>query len=286
MIGESGRSLSINAMPRGIPTPPRNLSVRYGPGFIHIAWDPPLSDEGSPITGFLIYRNSTPPIVLTGDRLDYNDTDILNGVRYSYSVSAVNEIGESEKTETVWGFPLAVEVERYPPTPPRNLSVRIEDEMFILEWDPPEYDGGSLISGYRIHRALSADGNFDTVDTAEGLSWTDINITGNTEYHYCVTAFNSDHESLPSEKVHATLIVDIPQDDPEENGNIGIYIAAAVIVLVLVGIGIAFFLVYRKGTKEEETEDEDEYEQSGYDFESLKGKDDPITPENDSNNTF
>ena len=286
MIGESERSPSVQAMPRGLPTPPMNLSVKYGDGFIHIYWDRPLSNEGAPITGYRIYRNSTPPILVTGDNRDYNDTDIMNGVRFSYAVSALNEVGESEKTDLVWGFPLDIPVEIEPPGPPRNLSIRIDNDMFILEWDSPEYDGGSKISSYRIYRSLSADGYFDMVDSIDSTSWSDNNITGNTEYHYHVTAFNSEHESLPSEKVNAELIVEMPVVEPEENGNAGIYIVFSVIsFLILLIIAIGFFLVYRRGSREdEETEDEGDYKQPEYDFDSMSNKEENINTEDDDQN--
>ncbi len=282
-IGESEHSVPVKAMPRGFPTSPLNISVVYGPGFVHLTWEPPASDEGSPVIGYRIYRNYTPPIVLDADHAEYNDTDVVNGVTYSYTVSATNDVGESERTEIVWGFPYEITVEEDPPTPPRNVSIKIEDGVFILRWDSPEYDGGFGIVGYRVYRGLEEEGQFDVVASVDQVSWSDSNITCDTEYHYYITTYNGVYESEPSERVQAKLVWDVTDDNQDENDNLGIFIAVSVIVLVLAGIGLGFFLVYRKGMKEEEdTDEEGEYEPPSYDFDSLSDKGDQFTSEDDS----
>ena len=59
--GESGQSTEVHAIPSVITIPwaPINVQVKVMNDSIFISWDPPLSDGGSPILYYAIYRGTS-----------------------------------------------------------------------------------------------------------------------------------------------------------------------------------------------------------------------------------
>lgn len=275
-VGESARSEAVQDTPKGVPLPPEGVDVVYGAGFVHVSWESPLSDEGSPIIGYNVYRDSVHISDTDPNVLDFNDTDVENGMTYSYYITALNDIGESERSESVWGYPFELPVQTDPPTPPRNLTLEKGEDTITLSWDTPEDDGGMKITGYRICRGLKMDGQFEVVDTVsvDELSWTDDNIVFDREYFYYVTAFNDVHESGPSNKVSEKIESHVSDDDDDNGKEVNwllIIIPAVLILLVLLVIGM--FLIYRRGNRDDSEKDEFsqevEYEPPAYDFDTI-----------------
>lgn len=83
-----------------IYNPPQNLTAVTGNGFVNLSWQLPVS--GTP-TGYKIYKNSN--LLTTVTALSYNDTDVVNGVTYSYYLKAVYSGGESDPTDIVEATP-------------------------------------------------------------------------------------------------------------------------------------------------------------------------------------
>ncbi|HII55336.1 TPA: PEF-CTERM sorting domain-containing protein, partial [Candidatus Aciduliprofundum boonei] len=52
-----------------------------------------------------IYRNGTLIATVPATQLWYNDTNVVPGVNYSYYVTAVNSVGESQPSNTVKATP-------------------------------------------------------------------------------------------------------------------------------------------------------------------------------------
>jgi hypothetical protein len=87
--------------PQSPPSAPRNLNAsRASGGGINLSWAAPSSSGSSPITGYRIYRGTTPggegstPIASVGNVTTYRDRATVRGVTYYYKVTAVNAAGE------------------------------------------------------------------------------------------------------------------------------------------------------------------------------------------------
>ena len=101
--GDSGYSNEDSATPQGVPTVPLNLTATGGSDdtdpTIELDWDAPTSAEGSPITAYKIYRDTTSPattlLTTIGNITSYSDDSIENKTEYFYRVKAVNAIGDS-----------------------------------------------------------------------------------------------------------------------------------------------------------------------------------------------
>lgn len=84
---------------------PRELKAEAGVGFVNLTWKAPANKDGALITGYNLYRNGTKIAEVPATQLYYNDTNVVNGVTYTYYVTAVNSVGESDKSNEVQATP-------------------------------------------------------------------------------------------------------------------------------------------------------------------------------------
>jgi hypothetical protein len=87
---------SCEAAPPGSPGEITSISLSQFNNMIVLTWSPP-SDNGSPITGYRVYRsdaNGVPELLASPTSNVYDDTSVEHGKTYDYWVSAVNANGE------------------------------------------------------------------------------------------------------------------------------------------------------------------------------------------------
>ena len=113
-IGESGPSNEAAATvieePLGPPTAPEDLEAEPGASKVTLTWCPPVSDGGSFITGYKVYRklgNETPTLLQTvgASTLSYQDSTGKVGTTYLYYVRATNALGEGAASSQVSAAP-------------------------------------------------------------------------------------------------------------------------------------------------------------------------------------
>lgn len=205
-IGRSDPSLVVNGRMITHPDPPMNISFRPDNRMVSISWRPPSYTGGVPVIGYQIYRsengeNFTIVAQIEQDQLNYTDTDLVNGREYFYYLNAFNEVGESDDT----GVTIVVPEGR--PSPPRNLSVEYGDSYSLLEWDPPQDDGGFQITYFKVYRGTSSKALVLTffVETID-MRFNDTTVKNGFEYYYQVLAVNEINSSDPSNMVHSKPI--------------------------------------------------------------------------------
>ncbi len=103
-----GSANSADSRPKSVsvPAPPLNLCTNTGNGFVNLTWNMPVGNGSSEIVSFRIYRNGTLIATVPATQLWYNDTNVSNGITYTYYVTAVNSAGESEKSNEVSATPV------------------------------------------------------------------------------------------------------------------------------------------------------------------------------------
>ena len=184
------------------PPSPRNLKIRYEVGYVNITWLRPLGNGTSPIIGYRIYRDNESIATLPAGRLYYNDTSVINGVKYEYYVTAFNSDGESLKSNVVTGVPGI-------PGRPVNLTANSGDGYVNITWKPPVDNGASEIEYYKIYRARATvlyPGSsywwelIAKVPVTQ-LYYNDTNVTNGESYLYSVSAVNTQGEGPRSEDV-------------------------------------------------------------------------------------
>jgi len=122
-VGEGPRSNEASATPTSYisaPTAPQNLKASAGNTQVTLSWNPPISDGGSAITNYRIYRGAAiggeSLLVGVGNILSYVDAGLTNGQTYFYKVSAVNVAGEGLQSNEANATPEAPPSVNFPPT--------------------------------------------------------------------------------------------------------------------------------------------------------------------------
>ena len=182
------------------PSPPQNFQAAAGDGHVKLSWDAPDDDGGSPVTRYRVYRDTTSRgektlLTTVGNVLTYTDSDVINEQTYYYHVSAVNAVGEGEKSEEAYATPTSGATK---PLAPQTLKSESGDNKVKLEWDAPDDDGGTPIAGYKVYRGTTS-GERKLLTTVENvLTHEDTTAINNQTYYYQVSAVNSAGEGIKS----------------------------------------------------------------------------------------
>jgi hypothetical protein len=194
-VGEGPRSESASATTFDLPTAPQGLSATPDVRAIHLSWSAPASNGGSGITGYALYRDGRYLVTLDGSTTNYVDAGLGNGETHSYSVSAVSAVGEGRQGASASATTFDA------PSAPRRLKAEPGQNRgeIRLQWQVPASDGGTAITGYRLHRGTDAD-HLTLVAEVTGRAFTDQHLDPLTTYYYRVTAVNAAGESPLSER--------------------------------------------------------------------------------------
>ncbi len=179
------------------PSAPKNLTASGTYGYVILEWNASIAPSQHPVEKYNIYRgtssgNETIYHTLDASYTSYTDYNVVVGKTYYYYVTAVNDVGESNKSNEVH-----VTVQKISkPTPPQDFKAEWNETEVRLDWSNPSYNGGSPIKFYKIYR----NGAYLTNTTV--TTYVDKNINYTKTYTYYVTAVNSDGlESNPSNQV-------------------------------------------------------------------------------------
>jgi len=78
------------------------------------------------------------------------------------------------------------------PDPPRNLSTTELTETTVgLQWEVPELDGGSPITGYVVEMRATNKKTWTKIDTTASLEFNVTGLAEGTEYSFHVAAQNA-----------------------------------------------------------------------------------------------
>jgi titin len=173
-----------------LPSPPRNLTSRFGDGFIFLSWDGPEDSGGIDVQNYLLKRS------LDGENwiklanqdnstFSFNDTDVSNGIEYQYRVFCFNEIGGSSGSHLVSDIPARV------PGPP---LISIKDtglDYICINWSAHDTDLFYPITGYLIFRQDGMeDSRMISEVGPESVSFNDTEVILGTVYTYYVICEN------------------------------------------------------------------------------------------------
>ena len=202
-IGASPPTLPVSGVPRTLPGTPLWVNISAGPGSIFLEWAPPEDDGGADVINYHVHRGAVGEMLevhanLSSSETSYNDNDVQNGITYRYRLSALNSEGESSLSEERSAKP------EDSPSAPRNLSAQSSSRTVKLMWDPPESDGGSRITGYRIFGGPAADDPILMGSVGRGVfEFTNGSLTNGVTYSFYITCLNAVGESPPSEIITA-----------------------------------------------------------------------------------
>jgi hypothetical protein len=212
------------------PGTPTNLAALPGTRQAVLSWNAPASDGGAPIDYYLVYQDGF-VLDLRPTGTSVNVTDLMNGHRYSFRVAAHNIAGNGTKSDA-----MDADLPNTAPGSPRQVWAFSGVNMIDLTWLPPQDDGGSNITGYRIYRILD-NGPVFLADVSPALGYYyDLNLTAGKSYTYCVAAVNAIGPGPNSAQTSATPSA--PQNDTT--------LLYAVTAMLLLALAVVVILQWRK----------------------------------------
>ncbi|MBP7087373.1 MAG: fibronectin type III domain-containing protein, partial [Methanomassiliicoccales archaeon] len=217
-------------------------SVTGGNISISLLWNVPSDTGDGPITGYSVYRGTSPLsaqllVTLPAGTTAYVDGTVVYGTTYYYWVSALNQWGESELSQVMSASLITLA------TPgPVEAEVDEGQGRITLGWSVPD-EGGSSITEYRIYRrGETGDRQLIATVPAGTDTFVDGSVEAGVEYDYWVTAVNAAGEGplpeAPVSGVPLAIIAGEAEIGPMPTialalGAIGLLVAVVAIVLVL-----------------------------------------------------
>ena len=199
------------------PDAPRNVEITgFGDGEITVAWDAPLGNGGSTITGYKVQwkEETTPnwdsPSEETDDASPYTIENLTNGTRYDVRVLAVNDVGDGPPSGDVEGTPSTR------PKPPTITDITHGHQKLTITWTAPtDADtGGSAITGYIVQWKKGTDPyNATNQATPPASPYEITNLLNGTEYTVRVFAVNESYPDDPSDE--SNEMTGTPSTEPQ-----------------------------------------------------------------------
>jgi hypothetical protein len=151
--GASASTSAVMPIPATVPSAPQELSVALGPGETDatVAWDPPVSDGGSPLLDYelLVDASSPKPNALSTGLLL---TGLTPGHTYDVQVRARNAVGYGPAATATLAVPLP------PPTAPSAPRIGAATSgrkggvaNARVAWSPPSSTGGAAVASYLVY---------------------------------------------------------------------------------------------------------------------------------------
>jgi fibronectin type 3 domain-containing protein len=196
----SGNSNEVPASPACTPpAAPTGLTPTAGNSTVTLNW---TASAGA--TSYSIYRNtdgtSIYTLVNSTSQTTFTDSNVVNGTKYYYVVTASNGACSSGNSARVSVTPACV-----PPSAPTGVNLTAGDGQISLTWTAA---AGATI--YRVSRSTTATGAFTQIATPTATSYLDAPLANGTKYYYVVAASNGACWSADSPAVSATPVCTPP----------------------------------------------------------------------------
>ncbi|MCK5253815.1 MAG: fibronectin type III domain-containing protein, partial [Thermoplasmata archaeon] len=181
-VAESRPTNAIDITPFGLPGRVSDLRTTADDGQVTLDWSPPETDGGRPITKHKVYAgegSAGAMVYLTqiGNVTTFSHTGLTNGITYFYQVTAVNEAGEGQVSETVSARPMAL------PGPVTDFEAEAVKGGIKLTWKLPEDLGGA--DSVKVWIYMKDPDSNQPLDFAVGTTqFLDINVTSGVTYRY------------------------------------------------------------------------------------------------------
>ena len=189
------------------PDAPRNVEITgFGDGELTVAWDAPLGNGGSIITGYKVqWKPDSQNDWNTYTERDDDDgqspytikENLTNGTKYDVHVLAVNDVGNGPPSGDVEGTPSTR------PKPPTITDITHGHQKLTVTWTAPtDADtGGSDITGYIVQWKKGTDPyNATNQATPPASPYEITNLENGTQYTVRVFAVNESYPDDPSDE--------------------------------------------------------------------------------------
>jgi trimeric autotransporter adhesin len=185
-VGTGLASSASNAVvPASVPGAPTHVIAVRGNVQAAVAFTPPASDGGSPITSYKVTAiDSTNPAhggqTVTGSSSPMVISGLTDGDSYTFTVTAANGAGPGLASS-----PSNAVVPAAMPGPPTKVTATRGNGRATVSFTPPASDGGSAITSYTV----TASGGQTAIGSGSPLVVT--GLTDGDSYTFTVTATNA-----------------------------------------------------------------------------------------------
>ena len=142
--GSSPLAYSLPTSPSDLSSAPSAVVSQSQGSAINVSWMRPQSDGGSAIQRYRV-TSSPPKYNCTTITTSCAFTAIDNGVKYSFSVVAINSVGTSPSASSSSSIPTLTV-----PQPPTGVTATSFDNAANVSWTAPIDNGGSNITSYTV----------------------------------------------------------------------------------------------------------------------------------------
>ncbi len=173
--GTGGMFLTVVTM-QTLPSEPVELLCRGNDGNISLEWKPPVDDGGYCEISYNIYRSldrvSWELSNFNITNTSFVDNEVDYGIEYNYLVRSLNKLGEGSASRTVSNVSTTI------PDPPECIRAEIALREISVFFDPPSFDGGTIITGFSLYR----DGRLIANLSSDERQYQDMDIEQGTQY--------------------------------------------------------------------------------------------------------
>jgi titin len=188
-----------------VPGAPTAVSAGDGDSQASVAFSPPASNGGSPITSYTVTSNPG-GITQSGTASPITVTGLTDGAAYTFTVTATNMQGTGP--ESAPSNSVTPSSKQAVPGAPTGASAVAADAQATVSFTPPLSDGNSPITSYTV---ASSPGGIS--QSAPSSPITVTGLTNGATYTFKVTAANANGTGLasaPSNSVKPTAVPDAP----------------------------------------------------------------------------
>ena len=174
-----------------LPVPGRPTAVSGVPGdtTAAVTWTAPGDAGSSPIDGYTVTSSPGGRTCTTGLAIGCTVSQLTNGVPYTFTVSATNDLGAGLPSA-----PSSAVTPRTHPNAPVGVEALASNGSALVSWGSPPFNGGGPVTAYD---AVSAPGGLKC-HTVGARSCTITGLTNRVSYTFKVTATNVAGASGPS----------------------------------------------------------------------------------------
>ena len=134
--------------PPDVPNAPTNVIATAGEASATVQWTPPAADPRAPVTSYTV-RSSPDDItgVVDGAVSHAVVPNLTDGVAYTFTVTATNDIGDSQPSDP---SNQVTPGQATAPMAPLGVTATAGDGSAAVTWSPPASDGGSPLTRYTV----------------------------------------------------------------------------------------------------------------------------------------
>ena len=191
-VGIGAPSAASNAATTlGMPGAPTIGSATGGNTQATVTWTVPVSNGGSPVTGYVVTPFiglvPLPPTTFLSTATTQTVTGLTNGTAYRFKVAAMNIVGTGPMSAVTNLVTPAAQV----PGAPTIGTVTGGDAEATVSWTPPGSDGGSPVTGYVLTPYANSVAQTPIVYPTAATTHTVTGLTNGTSYRFAVAAVNA-----------------------------------------------------------------------------------------------